>query len=177
LAEHKKEWQMTDRFDLLLVCEKPGQRLAPKAGEAFMRNLATIRIAQPVDESIAKDWVEVYCDAGPSAHELFIKGAYESPEPVFQKMVVRFGTQAVDTPFGREGQETFYVEIRGALYDTMLGLIRTRFQDITHFRPAVLVRPSEGTWEKRDVPEGEEAVARKRAEIGSAKAGTRVEEF
>ncbi len=60
------------RFDLILTTEKSNQRLAPRGGEAFLRNLATLRLARPVDEAVAEKWVEVYCEAGATAHEAFI---------------------------------------------------------------------------------------------------------
>lgn len=165
------------RYDLLLVTEKPGQRLAPRAGEAFLRNLATARMMLPSAESIAREWVEVYGEAGPSAHELFVKGAYDGSTPVFQRAVVRFGLQSVELPFGRTGPENFFVLIEGALFDRVLGPIINRFKDITHFRATTFVRPSAGVGPVREVPEDELPIEKRRREIGKALAGTRVEEW
>lgn len=168
-----------DRYDLLLVCEDPTRRIAPRGGEALLRAIAVQRIVTPVSEAIADEWVEVYCSAGPSAHEAFVRGAWSEEEAIFEEAVFRFGSKAVPIPFGLEDTDvTFFIELRGCLFEDVLGKLKTQFKDILRTRPRVLARPRQDPPPHREVPEDElPKDRRKRRQTTAAQAGTRVEEW
>lgn len=166
-------------LDLLVVAEDLDRRLAPRCGEALIRNLCTIRIGRPVDEAVADEWAEVYLEPGASAHTAFVKGGYTDEAPVFKEMVFRFGTKPVDMPFGKEGQQVnFYIEFRGCRFDDMLGSFKVRFKDIMYVKPQIFTRPHEPLAPHREVPEDEQPQdKRKKKRDAGGLAGTRVEEF
>lgn len=170
------------RYDVLITCEDLNRGVAPRAGEAILRILATRRMLRPVDEAIADKWAEVYCTAAASAHEPFIKGVYEGATPIFHEAVVRFGEQPIEMPFGGpEGQMlTFYIELRGCLFQETMGKFKTQFKDALHCRPAFHVRDYVTPHAPhREVPEDEEPQDRrkKRGSAGVGQSGTRVEEW
>jgi len=166
------------RYDLLLLPEDAGRRIAPRAGEALLRHLATTRVALPNHEAVADEWVEVYCAPGPSAHEPFVKGMCTDDEPIFEELVVRFGTKAVRAPYGVEVDVNFFVEFRGCLYDDVLGPFKSRFKDILYTRPALYRRLREEPPAHREVSEDEQPKdRRRRKKDAGGVAGTRVEEW
>ena len=123
------------RYDLLLVCEDPTRRIAPLGGEALLRAIAVKRLISPYAEAVADQWAEVYCKAGPAAHEAFVRGAWSDDRPLFEEAVIRFGTTPVPIPFGLEDTEVnFFIELRGCLFEDVLGSFKTLFKDILRTR-------------------------------------------
>jgi len=172
--------ESTDRFDLLIVCEQIDMRVARGVAEAWLRQIITQRVVIPVDESVAHSWVEVYMEAGPSAHEPFVPHAYTGEQPVFHEAVIRFGSQAVKLPFGTDDDQetTFYFEFRGCVFKEPLGPFKQRFQKNFGKRPKFFVREHVELAKHREVPDGEEPIDRKRRRGKSGGlVGTRVEEL
>ncbi len=171
--------ESTDRFDLLVVCEQMEMRVARGVAESWLRQLLIQRVATPVDESVAHTWVEVYMEAGPSAHEPFVTHAYDGVQPVFLEAVIRFGSKPVRLPYGPKDQEvTFYFEFKGCVFDEPLGPFKQRFQKAFGKRPAFFVQKHVEIGSRSDVPEGEEPVEKnRRSGKSGGLVGTRVEEF
>jgi hypothetical protein len=169
------------RYDLLIVPQNLSQRLAPGVCISLLKNLATLRIIRPVEESLAEEWSEVYCDPGDTAHDLFVKGVFPYEDAIFLEAVVRFGMKTVPMPYGHEGAElNFFVEFRGCLFNDTLGVFKKRFKDITHVVPAVYWREHTELPPHLEVPEGEEPVDKKKKKgegpsLGGV--GTRAEEW
>ncbi|MFT7622247.1 MAG: hypothetical protein ACI9WU_001415 [Myxococcota bacterium] len=167
-----------NRFDLIFFPEDL-RKVAPLAGEAVLRYLATERVGLPYAEAIAETWVEVYCKPGPSAHTPFVKGGWgDDTDVMFEEMMVRFGEKPIALPFGMEGETTFYVEFRGCLFEDSMGKFKSKFKDILHVRPASHTRKFEGLPEHLVVPEDEQPIdKRKKKGPRGGVAGTRVEEW
>ncbi len=173
---------MTDlklkRFDLLLVPDNPQHRVAPRAGEAWLKHLGVNRMLRPVREAVAEEWVELACEPDASSHELFTSGAApDLGEPLFLQAVIRFGTKPAPLRFGEERESTFSLEIQGAVYDDLTGRLKARFKEIVAARPQLFVREHAGVSELTVVGEDEQPRAKRRRETGTALAGTRVEEW
>lgn len=169
--------KVSERYDILLCC--PQMKLAPKAAEAALRNLLVTKIGVPIDESVADEWVEVYCEAGPAAHEAFVKGGYDGPLPVFQALTFRFGLQSESAPFGTENKLNFWIHFQGAVFDACIGRFVKKIQDIIYTQPTMLTRPHQGVLPHRTVPDDEmpKVNRRKRTTDQGMRAGTRVEEW
>ena len=167
-------------YDILMVADNRSIRVPEGAAGALVRYMAAKRIAVPVDEALADTWCEVYSEAGDSAHDAFVKGGYDGPKPVFAEAVVRWGTEGCDMPYGgMEGEQIyFFVEFRGARFDTVLGLFRNKIKDIVYIRPRIFVRSHEELLPHLEVPEGR-ALKDKRLKKSPSGglAGTRVEEY
>ncbi len=169
---------MTQRYDVLVVPEDLNRKIAPAGAAAWLRSFAVSRAALPYEEAIAEEWVEVYCKPGPSAHEPFMKGGYESDVAVFDEVAVRFGTKGVPMPYGVKDQTIyFFVEFRGCLFKEPMGKFKNRFKDVLLARPAVYWREAEPAPPHREVGEDEQPVERKKKEVASGVAGTTTEEW
>jgi hypothetical protein len=173
---------MTDpvpRFDVMVVCEDMNMRVAAGTGESWLRQLAVKQIIIPVDESVARSWVEVYMEAGPCAHEPFVKHAYEGEQPVFREAVIRFGNKPVRLPYGPENQEVnFFLEFRGCVFEDTLGPFKQGFLKTIGKRPTFFVREHRDLSARSRVPPGEEVIEIKKAGGNQGGlVGTRVEEL
>jgi hypothetical protein len=166
------------RFDILIATENPALKIAPRGGEAFLRYLAVARLLHPDQESVAENWVEVYCAAGASAHEVFLIGVAPSDGiPIYHRAVVRFGLDSAPLPFGEERESNFWVLFEGARFDDVQGGLKAKFKDILNARPTVFVRPHAGVTSPREVPEDQKPKVKVKRERSTALAGTRVEEW
>ena len=167
----------SERFDILLCC--PAMKLAPKAAEAALRNILITKIANPVAEAVAEEWVEVYCEAGPAAHEAFVKGGYGGETPVFHELTFRLGMKTAPAPFGLDKSLNFWIHIQGALFDACVGRFLKKLHEITLVQPTVYVRPHTDVTARREVPDDElpKSKRRKRTTDQGMRAGTRVEEW
>ena len=167
----------SERYDILLCC--PSMKLAPKAAEAALRNLLVTKIGNPVAEAVAEEWAEVYCEAGPAAHDAFVKGGYTGELPVFHELTFRLGMKTAAAPFGVDKDLNFWIHMQGALFDACTGRFLKKIHDIILKQPTVFVRPHDGVAERREVPEDEipKSKRRKRTTDQGMRAGTRVEEW
>lgn len=168
------------RYDVVVLFERPDTRIADGTAEALLRDMATRRIIKPVAEALHKDWVEVYCEPGPSAHEPFVRGTYEEDEPPFLEACVRWGTEPVELEdaAGRVGVY-FYLEFRGCLFQEPMGPFRKHFRDVTYHRAQVGWRPHTELPPHKEVSEEDKRVAKERLKRGGSGglAGTAVEEW
>ncbi len=168
-----------ERYDLLIVPQNRSLALPHGSARALIGHIAVTRIGRPYEEAVADKWVEVYMEPGPSAHEAFIRGGYEEPEPVFLEMVARIGSKprSLDYGIGCEAVCVF-LEIRGSRYDATNGHFLKKITDIMQVRFDVLRRPHEGLAEHLVVPEDEKPKdRRRRGGPGPGVAGTAVEEW
>lgn len=156
-----------------------GLRLTFDAGGSLVRHLATTRIVTPVAEAVAQTWVEVYCEAGPSAHEIFATGVFTGEAPVFREAVIRFGTAPSSVGYGVDTDAVCcFVEFRGCRYQSPQGAFRQRVQDLWLFRPEIFVRPHTDLPPHREVPADEiPAEKKRRGPPSTGLAGVRVEEL
>ena len=169
-----------ERYDVIILFERADTKIADGTAEALLRDMATRRIVTPVDEALHKDWVEVYCEPGPSAHTPFVRGVYEEKEPPFLEACVRWGQEPTElTGLGGSVDVYFFVEFRGCLYKEPLGLFRTHFKDVTYHRAQVSSRPHTELPPHREVSEEDKRVLKERLKRGPAAglAGTQVEEW
>ena len=170
----------TPRYDILMVPPQRKMRVGTGAADALIRYLATTRVAVPTDEAVAHEWAEVYSEAGPSAHDAFVrKGEFQSDDAIFQECIVRFGSQATAPGYGANTDGVFfYLEFRGCTFDRTSGRFLVKIKDILRFQPDVFVRPHEGPRAHATVPEDEKPkdMRLKRRTLGGP-AGTHVEEF
>lgn len=170
----------TQRHDILLVPPQRTMKVGTGAADSLIRYLATTRIAVPVDEALAHTWGEVYSEAGPSAHDAFIrKGEYQSDEALFHECVVRFGTAPCSPGYGTDTDGVhFYLEFRGCLFDKPSGRFLVKIKDILRFQPDLFTREHESLPAHATVPDDEKPkdLRLKRRGLGGP-AGTRVEEF
>lgn len=169
-----------ERYDILIFADKPETRVTDQLAGAVIQNIAARRIVRPVDEALHKDFVEVYCDPGPSAHEAFVKGGWHEDEPPYLEALFRWGQAPVDILGNGTLLAYFFIEFRGARFKDVGGRFRRIFQDVSHFRPRVLAKPHLGIPPREVVAEGDERVQLKRrsrhgSSVGTA--GTHVEEF
>ncbi len=166
------------RYDILIATENPALKIAPRGSEAFLRYLAVARMISPDDESVAENWVEVYCAAGASAHEVFMIGVAPSDGvAMYHRAVVRFGLDLAPLPFGDERQSNFWILFEGARFEDVQGGLKAKFKDILNARPTVFVRPHAGISPKREVAEDQKPKVKVNRERSTALAGTRVEEW
>ena len=91
-------------------------KLAPKAAEAALRNILITKIANPVAEAVAEEWVEVYC-------ELVLRRMKPSSKvwrrnSVFHERIFRLGMKTAPAPFGIDKSLNFWIHIR-ALYSML----------------------------------------------------------
>ena len=168
------------RYDILMVPPQRQMKVGRGAVESIIRNLATTRIAVPTDEAVAHTWVEVYSEAGPSAHDAFVmKGEFQSEEAVFRQCTVRFGTEATSPGYGSKTEGIFfYLEFRGCTFERTSGRFLVKLKEMLHFQPDVFVRPHEGLREHATVDEADKPKdMRLKRRTLSGPAGTHVEEF
>lgn len=166
------------KYDILVLSEKPGFMLADGGARALLRFFGGKRWISDADEAVAREWAELYLKPGPSAHEIFLTGVADSGEPVFDELVVRFGTRAVVPPFGSSDPTHFYMELRGARFKEPRGVFRKAMLDLLRLRVGTVWRPAEPPPPHAVVPEGEEPEEpKKRDGRPGGAVGTRVEEF
>jgi len=169
----------SSRYDITVYVQNPHTVLGEGIAVALLKSLATGRIVLPFAEAIHKDWVEVYCKPGPSAHDPFVKHTYEGEHPVFHEAVFRWGTVPADAEeAGGRSPIYFYLQFRGVLFEEPLGPFRKRFLDIMKSRPMITTRPHVALPEHKEVdPEDAPKDKKLKRGPGAGTAGTRVEEW
>lgn len=167
------------RYDITVFVNNPSTVVGEGIAVSLLKNLAAGRMVTPVDEAVHKDWVEVYCEPGPSAHDPFVRHAYDGEFPVFREAIIRWGTTPVDPEeVGGRGPIYFYFEFRGCLFKEPMGPFRKRFMDVTKMRPQFHVE-DHASLRVRKTVDPEDAPKNKRLKKGpgAGMAGTSVEEW
>lgn len=128
------------RYDVLVLPANAGFRAANNAIRSMVMTLNFRGFAKPVDEAITKDWVEIYCEPGPAAHEVFYERAYTGPDPVFHECMVYAGSEPIELDYGPQRPVYFCLEFRGCVFQEPKGPFRKLLKDSLHFRATVFVR-------------------------------------
>ncbi len=166
----------TPLYDLLICPADAGHALPDGAVRAVLRQLATLQLAMPHDESVAKEWVEVYLAPGPMAHTIFVEGV-APPGVVFAEGVFRFGTRREAPPFGDTTPIATWLALWGTPYTDVPGTFRQRLVDGWQMRLAVHCRPHVAVPPHREVPAEEQRVKEERTQKPRGAVGVRIEEF
>mgnify|MGYP001611843385 FL=1 len=162
--------------DLLIISENQEHKIGPKGGEAFLRSVMVAKQLRIVAEAVAEEWVELTFVPEVASHELFMLGA--APEEAqFVQATMRFGLKPAPLPFGEGPETNFFLLIQGTPHSDVLGRFKNKFREILLARPATFVQPHGELHQLPEVPEDEKPRTRDKRERGTAKAGTRVEEW
>ncbi|MCC6621094.1 MAG: hypothetical protein IT385_07550 [Deltaproteobacteria bacterium] len=174
--------QAPKRYDILLVSQNRTYNVVEQGLKSLMNYLQASNLARVKDEAIAKEWTEIYAVPGPTAHEMFVRGAFDSELASYVELCVRAGKRTTTLPFGgKEGDEHchFYIEIRGGLFNDLAPKIKNRLKDLLMTRFDYFVRDHEPPPPHAIVPPDEvpEEVKYARKDGASPRVGTAVEEF
>ena len=167
------------RYDVMITSERAGYRPPKAAVAAMVQQLAFRGFASPVDEAIAEKWTEIYFEPGPAAHEIFLEKGYNSNEPVYHEMMMRFCEKPFYCDYAENPKRPLYwgIEIRGSRFQNPFGAFKKLFLDAFSLRISVADRPAQPLPEHLTVPEDEAPIERKKRERGHGLAGTEVEEM
>lgn len=169
------------RYDILLVSQNRAYTVVEQGLKSLINYLQATNIIRVNAEAVAKEWTEVYAKPGPTAHDMFVRGTYESDEATFHEVAIRGGTRPCLMPFGGNEGETCYlwVEIRGCLFPEVNGKYKTKLNSVMATRFDYFVRDHAGLPAHLEVPPDEVPEDRKyaRRDPGSPRVGTAVEEF
>lgn len=169
------------RYDILIVSQNRAFNVVEQGLKSLINYLQAVGFVRVYDEAVAEEWTEVYCNAGPTAHEMFVKGPYITTEPLFLEYAIRGGTRPIHVPYGTEDKEEtcyFWMEIRGALFQEITGKVKNKLKDLLTARLDYFTRPHEALPPHLVVPANEQPTDKKRRKEGpAARVGTAVEEF
>ena len=167
------------RYDVMITSERAGYRPPKAAVAAMVQQLAFRGFASPVDEAIAEKWTEIYFEPGPAAHEIFLEKGYNSNEPVYHEMMMRFCEKPFYCDYAENPKRPLYwcIEIRGSRFQNPFGAFKKLFLDAFSLRISVADRPAQPLPEHLTVPEDEAPIEKKKRERGHGLAGTEVEEM
>jgi hypothetical protein len=167
------------RYDVMITSERAGYRPPKAAVAAMVQQLAFRGFASPVDEAIAEKWTEIYFEPGPAAHEIFLEKGYNSNEPVYHEMMMRFCEKPFYCDYAENPKRPLYwcIEIRGSRFQNPFGAFKKLFLDAFSLRISVADRPAQPLPEHLTVPKDEAPIERKKRERGHGLAGTEVEEM
>ncbi len=169
------------RYDILLVSQNRAFNVVEQGLKSLVNYLQASGLTRIYDEAVAEEWTEIYGKVGPSSHELFVKGAYDDPAPVYHELMIRGGTRPARVPYGPADPEEscyFWIEIRGALFDDLTGKIKIKLREVMVTRFDMFVRPHEALPPHAIVPPEEAPIDKKKKKEGPAhRVGTAVEEF
>lgn len=169
------------RYDILLVSQNRAYTVIEQGLKSLINYLQATNIIRVNDEAVAKEWVEVYSKPGPTAHDMFIRGTYESDVATFHEVAIRGGTRQCLMPFGGNEGETCYlwIEIRGCLFPEVAGKYKTKLNGLMVTRFDYFVRDHVASPPHLIVPPDELPEDKKyaRRDLGSPRVGTAVEEF
>lgn len=170
-----------ERYDMLIVSQARDFNLVDQGVKSLINFLATANIMRPSDEAIAAEWVEVYGGPGPTAHEAFTRGAFDSDLQPFIECAVRGGQTYVPLPYGGEKGEKvrFFLEFRGCLWKDLGPKVKNRLGRLLMTRFDIYTRPHAELPPHAEVGEDELPEDRKfaRKDRVSMRVGTAVEEF
>lgn len=179
-AADTPEKNETPRYDILILPQNPAFNVASQGLRAILNYLQISGFVSLNAEAVAETWTEVYGTAGPTAHELFVKGAYNGPQPLFEQFAIRSGTKATPIPFGAPEEEScyFWISFRGALYPDLTGKVKNKIREILYSRFDYSHRPFTSLPPPAVVPEDEKPIAQRKPEgLSNHRVGTVVEEF
>ncbi|MFO0751089.1 MAG: hypothetical protein U1F43_36255 [Myxococcota bacterium] len=171
------------RYDILLVSQNRTYNVVEQGLKSLLNYMQAATLSRVSDEAIAKEWTEVYAKPGPTAHEMFVRGAFGAELEPYLEMAVRAGKRPTRVPFGAtEGVDDvchFYIEIRGALFSDLGPKVKNRLKDLLQTRFDFYVRdhvkpPPHAIVPPDEVPEDVKYAKRDGA---SPRVGTAVEEF
>lgn len=169
------------RYDILLVSQNRAYTVVEQGLKSLINYLQATNIIRVNDEAVAKEWVEVYSKAGPTAHDMFVRGVYDSDLLTFKEIAIRGGTRLCAIPFGGEENEGcyFWMEVRGCLFQEINGKYKTKLNQVMTTRFDYFVRDHEALPAHLTVPPDEVPEAKKyaRRDPSSPRVGTAVEEF
>jgi hypothetical protein len=169
------------RYDILLVSQNRQHTVIEQGLKSLINYLQATNIIRVNDEAVAKEWVEVYAKQGPTAHDMFVRGVYDSDLPTFFEVAVRGGTRACFIPFGGEENEGcfFWMEVRGCLFQEINGKYKTKLNQVMSTRFDYFVREHVALPPHLTVPPDELPEEKKyaRRDSASPRVGTAVEEF
>ncbi|OIP30791.1 MAG: hypothetical protein AUK47_24135 [Deltaproteobacteria bacterium CG2_30_63_29] len=167
------------RYDVMIVPSSPGFKAATNLIRTMVQTLAFRGFAKPIDEAIGKDWVEIYMEPGPAAHEVFHKTGYAGPMPVFHEAVFRAGDQPAELDYGPQSVPIYvYLEFRGCVFQEPLGPFRKLLLNALHLRALVHVREHTALKPHLSVPEGDGPIdPDKKKERGPGTVGSDVQEW
>lgn len=169
------------RYDVLIVSENRSFNIVEQGTRALVNHLIAKNIARVSAESIAKDWCEIYGGPGPTAHEAFTLGGFDSDHAPFLEVAVRTGTKFTTMPFGGAKNEgvRFWIEFRGVLWKDLAPRFRNGLTRLLATRLEVLTRPHAGLAAHAEVAADEvpEDVKFARKDRATPRVGTAVEEY
>lgn len=169
------------RYDVLIVCQNRHFNVVEQGLKSLINYLQASGLVRVYDEAVAEEWTEVYCKAGPTAHEMFVKGAYAGPEPVYHEMAIRSGLKPTRLPYGPADENEsclFWIDVRGALFQDLTGALKIKLKDVLYQRFELFVRPHTGLPPHAVVGEDEKPVDKKRNRSPQSRGvGTAVEEL
>lgn len=169
------------RYDILLVSQNRAYTVVEQGLKSLINYLQATNIIRVNDEAVAKEWVEVYAKPGPTAHDMFVRGVFDSDVVTFKEVAIRGGTRPTLIPFGGEKDETCYlwIEIRGCLFQEVNGKYKTKLNQVMATRFDYFVREHEALPPHLTVPADELPEEKKyaRRDAASPRVGTAVEEF
>lgn len=167
------------RYDVMIVPSSPGFKAATNLIRTMVSTLAFRGFATPVDEAVAKDWVEIYMEPGPAAHEVFHKTGYSGPQPVFHEAIFRAGDQPAELEYGPKAVPVYvYLEFRGCVFKEPLGPFRKLLLNALHLRAVVHFREHTALPPHKNINDGDEPVdVEKKKERGPGTVGSDVQEW
>lgn len=170
--------EIIPRYDVMITSERAGYKPPKVAFGGMVQQIAFRGFANPVDEAVAENWIEVYFEPAYAAHEIFIERAYTSEEPVFKELVLRVQDKPFFCDFSSTPKRPLYwcIEIRGSRFKDPIGAFKKLFLDAFNVRVSVDVRDAQPIPEHRVVSEDEKPIEKKKRERGAGMAGTEVEE-
>ncbi len=170
--------EIIPRYDVMITSERAGYKPPKVAFGGMVQQIAFRGFANPVDESIAEKWIEVYFEPAYAAHEIFIERAYTSEEPVFKELVLRVQDKPFFCDFSSTPKRPLYwcIEIRGSRFKDPIGAFKKLFLDAFNVRVSVDVCDARPIPEHRVVSDDEKPIEKKKRERGAGMAGTEVEE-
>jgi len=166
------------RYDILIVSGRAGYRAAGGALRTLVQMLAFRGFAQPYDEAIAKDWLEIYMKPGPAGHEIWNEHAHVLELPVYNEGIVRADERGFTAPFGGLVAPLYFsITFYGCVYKEPLGPFRKLMMDSLNLRIAVYTQPAGEIPSRSTVGDDEKPEEKKKRERGNGVAGTEVDEW
>jgi hypothetical protein len=169
------------RYDVLLVSQNRAFNVVEQGLKSLVNFLQATNVVRIADEAIAKEWTELYCNPGPTPHDLFMRGPYQGTDAPFLELAIRSGTRPCLVPYGPEQAETcyFWIEVRGSLFPEIAGKFKTKLKDLLATRFDFYQRdhvpaPPHATVPPDEVPDEK---PRARKDGATPRVGTAVEEF
>ncbi len=167
---------MSARHDVLIAPADGGYSLPDGLVRTWLLQLHRRGIVEPDGEALARTWVEIYLKPGNYAHSPFVEGT--APEgPAFKEAVFHFAEAPEPLPGHPESSAHFWLLLRGAAFEDVLGDFKQRFGELLHCRARALTCEHEGVPPRREVPPDEVRPAAPRRTAPGGAVGTRVEEF